>query len=121
MGRHAALLALLWIAPPAGAADDLESATRELARKTAIAAGRDPVAVSWRNLSTLGSAAAAQARAVFDSTLGTRIGVPIAEAQITISENATSFLLVEEFRKGDDRQVWMASWKRSVSTSAPGV
>jgi hypothetical protein len=79
------------------------------------------VAVSWRNLSTLGSAAAAQARAAFDSALGTRIGEPAAEAQITISENATAYLLVEEFRKGDDRQVWMASWKRAATTSAPPV
>ncbi len=116
-GWHAALLALpLWFAPPAGAAEDLQSAAKELGRKTAFAAGREPVAVSWRNLSSLGSAALAQARGSFEAAMrdsGARSGEGAAvEAQVTLSENAASYLLVEEFRKGDDRQVWIASWRR---------
>ena len=117
-GWHAALLALpFWFAPPAGAAEDLQSAAKELGRKTASAVGREPVAVNWRNLSSLGSAALAQARGSFEAALresGARAGEARAvEAQVTLSENAASYLLVEELRKGDDRQVWIASWKRA--------
>lgn len=121
-GWHAALLALpLWIAPPAGAAEDLQSAARELGRKTAFAAGRETVAVTWRNVSSLGSAAVTQARGAFEAALregGARLGEGAAEAQLTISENPSAFLVVEEFRKADDRQVWMASWKRGPVPSA---
>jgi hypothetical protein len=126
-GWHAALLALpLWFAPPAGAAEDLQSAAKELGRKTAFVAGREPVAVSWRNLSSLGSAALAQARGSFEAALresGARTGEAVAvEAQVTLSENAATYLLVEELRKGDDRQVWIASWRRGGGpTSGPAA
>jgi hypothetical protein len=115
----------LWIAPPAGAAEDLQSAARELGRKTAFAAGRETVSVTWRNLSSLGPALTAQSRGTFDVALreaGGRIGdgAP-SEAQITISENPASYLLVEEFRKGDDRQVWIASWKRAGGAASPAA
>jgi hypothetical protein len=120
-GWHAALLALsLWIAPPAGAAEDLQSAARELGRKTASAAGRDAVAVTWRNVSSLGSPALTLARGAFEAALreaGARMGEGAGEAQLTISENASAYLLVEEFRRGDDRQVWMASWKRGLTSA----
>jgi hypothetical protein len=121
-GWHAALLALpMWVAPPAGAADDLNSAARELGRRTAAAAGREAVSVSWRNVSSLGSPAVAQARGAFETALresGARSGEGAAEAQIAISENATSYLLVEEFRKGEERRVWIASWTRAGATPA---
>ena len=122
-GWHAALLALpFWFAPPAGAAEDLQSAAKELGRKTASAIGRDAVAVNWRNLSSLGSAALAQARGSFEAGLreaGARAGETAAvEAQVTLSENPASYLLVEELRKGDDRQVWIASWKRGAAPAS---
>jgi hypothetical protein len=74
--------------------------------------------VAWRNLSSLGSAALEQARGTFESALreaGGRLGdaAPAAEAQITLSETQTEYLLVEEIRKGDERQVWIAGWSRS--------
>jgi hypothetical protein len=101
---------------------DLGSAARELARKTAALAGKgEAVAVGWRNVSSLGAAALAQARGAFESALreaGGRPGdaSPAAEAQITLSENQTEYLLVEEIRKGDDRQVWIAGWNRTSAT-----
>jgi hypothetical protein len=120
-GWRAAFLALaLSIAPAARAAEDLNGAARELARKTAAAIGRgEPVAVAWRNLSSLGTAGLAQARGAFEAALreaGSRPGdpSPVADAQITISENASSYLLVEEVRK----EVWIASWKRTPSGPA---
>jgi hypothetical protein len=84
------------------------------------------VAVTWRNLSSLGPGALAQARDAFDGFLrdaGIRVSevAPVAEAQITMSENATSGLLVEELRKADERPVWIASWNRTVLAAPTGV
>jgi hypothetical protein len=123
-GWHAALLALTFcFAPPAGAAEDLQSAAKELGRKTALAAGREPVAVNWRNLSSLGPAALSQARGSFEAALresGARVTDAAAiQVQLTLSENAAAYLLIEEFRRGEERQVWIASWKREGG-GAPG-
>jgi hypothetical protein len=114
---HAVLSALLFFVPGAKAADDVSGAARELARKTAAFAGKGaPVAVTWRNLSSLESAAA-QARTAFEEALqeaGLRSGdsAPVVEAHVTMSENASQFLLVEEASKGEEHQVWIAAWKR---------
>jgi hypothetical protein len=128
-GWHAVLSALLLFLPRgANAADDLNQATRELARQTAALAGKgEPVAVEWRNASSLGAMGLAQARGAFEAALreaGGRIAedAPPAEAQITLSENPTQFLLVEEARKGDDHHVWIAAWKRATAApAAPAV
>jgi hypothetical protein len=119
-GWHAAISALLLLIPTgAKAAEDLNAAARELARKTVAVVGREPVLVAWRNLSSLGSLELGQARGVFESSLreaGARASeiAPVAEAQITLSENNADYLMVEEIRKGEDRQVMIASWKRSA-------
>ena len=122
-GWSAALPALLLLAAHGVfAADDLKGAARELARKTAAFAGAgQPVSVVWRNLSALGSAELTDARGAFETafksaggTLG-EAGAAV-EARITLSENASQYLLTEEARKGDERQVWFAAWARA----APG-
>ena len=122
---HAVLSALLFFIPlGATAADDVTGAARELARKTAAFAGKGaPVGMTWRNISSLESAAA-QARIAFEAALqeaGLRIGelTPTAELHVTVSENSTQFLLVEEAARGDDHQVWIAFWKRSETAAAP--
>jgi len=111
-----------WLAHPARAAEDLNGAARELARKTAVLAKAEPVTTAWRNLSSLGSPALAQARGAFEAALheaGGRTGDQAAlEAQITLSESQSEYLLVEEIRKGEERQVWIASWKRAANGSA---
>ncbi|MEI9971789.1 MAG: hypothetical protein WDO73_06880 [Ignavibacteriota bacterium] len=83
--------------------------------------------MTWRNLSSLESAAT-DARTAFETAAqdaGLRSGdlPPAIEARITVSENAAQFLLVEEATKGDERQVWIASWKRSepAATILQGV
>jgi len=126
-GWHAAWVALLFfLAPGARAADDLSGAVRELARKTASFAGRgEPVSVAWRNVSSLGSAAFSQARSAFESAVrdaGNRVTevAPVAELHLTLSENQAQYLMVEEARKGEDRQVWIAAWARVESTPAVG-
>lgn len=129
---HAAFTALLFFLPPgATAADDLNGAARELARKTAAFAGREePVSVTWRNAGSLGSLEFNRARGAFEDAVkeaGARVTevAPVAEAHLTLSENQTQYLMVEEIRqlgqipKGDDRQVWIAAWKRA-GTAAPG-
>jgi hypothetical protein len=118
------VLAALWVAHSAAAADDPAAAARELARKTAAFAGKGaPVAVSWRNVSSLDTQFAAQTRADFEVALQEAGAVasliaPVAEASVTLSENASQYLLVEEARKGEDRQVWIAGWKRKASPTA---
>jgi hypothetical protein len=127
-GWHAACLALAvgtW--HPARAADDLTSAARELARKTAGLAKTEPVTTSWRDLSSLGSLALAQARSIFEAAMreaGGRTGEQpgTVEAEITLSENQAEYMLVAEIRKGEERQVWIASWKRaSTGSTAPAA
>ena len=127
-GCSAVLAALLFWAPRhTWAADDLSGAARELARKTASFAGRGgPVSVTWRNLSSLGPVEAAQARAAFETALR-EAGVHPAdtgatvEARVAISENQLQYLLVEEARKGDERQVWIAAWRRAATGGGSGV
>jgi hypothetical protein len=120
---HAVLSALLFFCSGAKAADDAGGAARELARKTVAFAGKGaPVAVTWRNLASQESPAA-QARTAFEEALqeaGLRTGdtSPAVEAHITVSENASQFLLVEEASKGEEHQVWIACWKRSETAAA---
>jgi hypothetical protein len=129
-GWHAVLPALLFLFPPGAlAADSLSGAARELARQTAALAGKgEPVLVVWQNVSSLGPTDLAQARGAFESALaenGARggDGAASAEARITLSENSSQFLLVEEARKGDERHVWIAGWKRAgpATAAAPGI
>ena len=111
---HAALAALVLLDPQAStAADDLPGAARELARKTS-GQFRGAIAASYRNLSSLPDSELARARREFETALGTPAGGESpAEAHLTLSENPTQFLLVEEVRRGDESQVWIAAWKRS--------
>ena len=120
--RRAAWAALLvWAALPASAAENLDGAVRELAAKTALAAGAGtPVSVACRNLSSLDSAEVSRLRAAFEHLLrqaGGRAGQGAAamDVSLTLSENATDYLLVEEARKGDERTVWIAAWKRAAA------
>jgi hypothetical protein len=126
-GWYAALSALLLMASGARAADDLNGAAAILARKTAALAGRgEAVAVSYRNVSSLGSAELAQMRTAFEGALrdaGCRPveSAAVTEARVSISENASQYLLVDEARKGEDRQVWIESWTRAaVALAKPG-
>jgi hypothetical protein len=122
----AVLSALLILLPwDAWAADDMAGAVGELARKTVALAGRgEPVSVSWRNLSPLASGELSQVRSAFDAALreaGARVSeiAPVVDARLTVSGNSSQFLLVEEARKGDERQVWIASWKPPAPSGTP--
>src|ERR1022692_4828555 len=125
-GWSAVLAALLFFLPRyARSADDPAGAARELARRTAAFAGRGAlVAVAWRNVASLDPAAAGQVRAAFESTLeeaGVRVSeiAPAVEVEITLTENQSQYLMVEKSRKGEERQVWIASWKRGTPPAAP--
>jgi hypothetical protein len=127
---HAVLCALPFFIPPcARAADDVIGAAHDLARQTAAFAGPgEPVSVEYRNVSSLGTAGIGQARGAFEAALkeaGLRVSdvAPVAELRLTLSENQSQYLLVEEARKGDERQVWMAAWKRAAPAAAasPGM
>jgi hypothetical protein len=122
---HAVLCALPFLIPSgAHAAEDLNGAAHELARQSAAFAGEgEPVSVEYRNLSSMGPAEIGQARGAFEAALkeaGLRVSevAPVAELRLTFSENQSQYLLVEEARKGDQRQVWMAAWKRAGPAAA---
>lgn len=117
-GCHAIVSALLLLTLPAArAADDVSGAARELARRSAVYGRVDASSVTWRNLSSLGAADLAQARASFEAGLqefGNRNpAAPQVVARITLSQNLTRYLLVEEAQVGEEREVWIASWKRT--------
>ena len=127
---HAVLCALpFFIQPGARAADDVNGAAHDLACQTAAFTGPgQPVSVDYRNVSSLGPAGIGQARGAFEAALkeaGLRVSdvAPVAELRLTLSENQSQYLLVEEARKGDARQVWMAAWKRAAPAAAalPGM
>ena len=111
----------------ARAAEDANSAARELARRSVNLAGRgEPFSATWRNLSALPSGEFTQVRAAFEAAAreaGSRVSeiAPVLEARLTLSENQAEFLLVEEVRKGEERQVWMATWKRGPSRPTGGA
>jgi hypothetical protein len=107
----------------ASAADDLNAAATALARKTAAFAGRgEAVAVAYKNMSDLSPAEWSAVRTKFESALrdaGARAadssaGIGGAEVRLTVSETPTQYLLVEEARRGEDKQVWIASWNRTA-------
>lgn len=120
-GWHAAFSALLLLATGAWADDDLNSAAATLARKTAAFAGRgEAIAFSYRNFSSLGPAELGQIRAAFETAFrdagGRQSDSAATEARISLSENASQYLLVEEARKGDEHQVFIASWARATAS-----
>jgi len=126
--KGSAVLSALLILLPWGAraADDVAGAVRELARKTVALAGRgEPVSISWRNLSSLASGDFNQVRTAFDGAVrdaGGRVSeiAPLVEVRLTLSGNPSQFLMVAEARKGEDRQVWIASWKRTAPAPPAG-
>lgn len=87
-------------------------AARDLARAVSAAVAHEPVAITVKNLSTLGVAETAEIRRVFESELKAP-GQPAAEVHLTVSENPTQFLLVAEVHRGAERQVLMESWPRT--------
>jgi hypothetical protein len=118
-----ALAALLFFVPcAASSAEDLPGVARILARRTAVFAP-GPVALTYRNFSSLPDTSLAQVRSEFEAALpAAPQATPAAEARLTLSENAAEYLLVEEIRKGEESQVWMAAWKgvNSVPASNSG-
>jgi len=113
-GWHAGLAALLFLTPRISpAAEDLPGAARELARKTVgFAGGRTNVGATYQNLSSLPDSDLAQVRHEFEAAVTVSAPASI-DVRITLSESALQYLLVEEVRRGDETQVWMAGWPRA--------
>ena len=88
---------LFFLATPAGA-QDLDSAAREFARKIAAATGRQDVALTVRNTSSLPEADAARVTGVLAAELGVRArpGNDRVPVSVTLSENVQSYLWVAQ-------------------------
>jgi hypothetical protein len=116
----AVLTALLYLLPAdAIAADDLAGAAREVARKTAGFVGKGETAsIAWRNLSSLAPTDVTQLQTALENGLRD-FGVRVAdsggavEMRITVSENQSQYLVAAEVRKGEERQAFIAGWKRN--------
>jgi hypothetical protein len=113
--RLSAAFAILALVPAAGAADDLPSAARELARRTSVLLdGRVP-SETWHNRSGLPDSELDRARREFHASLPGFETAPNGgtEIRLTLSENASQYLLIEEARAGDESQTWIVSWNRN--------
>jgi hypothetical protein len=120
--QAAVIAALLLPIPRAWAADDLNTAAAVLARKTATLASRgEAVAVAYKNMSSLAPDEWNGVRTAFESALRDAgchtADTGAVEVHLTVSETPSQYLLVEEARRGDDRQVWIASWNRTAAES----
>jgi hypothetical protein len=121
-GFCAALAAILFLFPRCSpAAEELPSAVRELARRTAVFLGpRAPAKISYSNISSLTDAAVAGVRHEFEASFPeTGDGTP-SEIRLTLSENQTQYLLIEEIRRGEESRVWITGWNRPPAAAASG-
>jgi hypothetical protein len=119
MPRFAALALLFTVA--AHAADDLPSAARELARRTAAFLGGRVSAETWRNRSSLPDSELDRARREFRAALPGPEFTPngSSEIRLTLSENASQYLLIEEAHAGEESQTWIVSWNRTTPSASP--
>ncbi|HZT29098.1 MAG TPA: hypothetical protein VFA33_04395 [Bryobacteraceae bacterium] len=105
---------------------NLESTARDLARQVAAAAGtREAVLLTARKLSVGGAEELDGIRLAFEAELrsqGMRLtdrpGAP--EVRLTLSQNLTSYLLVAELGRAEERHVLMAAAPRQLS-AVPAV
>jgi len=121
-GWHAVVAALLFLTPRISpAAEDLPGAAKELARKTvSFAGGRVTVGATYRNISSLPDSDLSHVRREFEAALTGGIATVNVDIRITLSESVSQYLLVEEARKGEDTQVWIAGWPRSSGEPVSG-
>jgi hypothetical protein len=115
------LVALFLLATLAGAQDFAFSA-HELARAIGAKTGRLDVALTVRNASSLSEAGAAQVSRTLENELRVRPrpGVDRAVVNVTLSENAQSYLWVAEIRRGEEREVTLLKVARpSPPAAAP--
>ena len=90
-------LTVLFFLATLASAQDLDSAARELARKIAADAGRQAVALTVRNASSLTEAEVGRVSGVLENELGIRAQRPGVErviVNVTLSENVQSYLWV---------------------------
>jgi hypothetical protein len=121
-GWYWAMAALLMAGPPAlKSAENLSSAARELARKTTALLGpRASVVVSYRNRSSLPDSDLGRVRREFEAALPPGSGFGAAyEIRLTLSENVSQYLLIEEARKEEEPQTWIAAWNRTAPAAVP--
>jgi hypothetical protein len=122
-GWYAALTALLLLDPRvSAAAEDLSTAARELARRSATFFGSRALPnVTYRNRSSLPDSELDRARREFDAALppGAAREASSPEARVTLSENAGHYLLIEEARRDEEAQTWIVAWGRTPLTRPP--
>lgn len=121
-GFCAALAAILFLSPGfSPAAEELPGAVKELTRRTEAFLGpRAPAKLSYRNISSLADAVLAGVRREFESSFPEAGEGAPAEIRLTLSENQSQYLLIEEVHKGEESRVWIAGWNRPAAAAALG-
>jgi hypothetical protein len=95
------LLAILFVLTTLASAQELDSAARELARKIATATGRQDIALTVQNSSSMSEAEVARLGGVLETELGVRRARPGSErvaVNVTLSENVQSYLWVAQIQ-----------------------
>jgi len=94
-------------------AETLEDAARELAKNVLGRLAPNQTAhVTARNLSSLGRADVSRVQSSFEQAIRRRVRNPITvEITLTISENVKGYLLIADFKPGDDRIVEMQPYR----------
>jgi hypothetical protein len=93
--------------------ETLEDAARVLAKNVAARLESNETAhVTARNLSSLGRADALRAQSIFEQAIRRRVRNPnTVELTLTISENVKGYLLVADFKRGEERIVEMTPYR----------
>jgi hypothetical protein len=119
------LLALGFLFAAIVCAQNLDSATRELARKIeGVAHGKDIGALTVRNVSSLPEADAAQVRRLLETELRgrpARTGSERVTAQVTLSENIHSYLWVALISDASKQDVVMLSVDRPAAPATAPI
>jgi hypothetical protein len=115
------VLILLLVVPATHAADDLPTAARELASRTAAFLGGRVPSETWRNRSGLPDSELDRARREFHAVLPGPDPTPngSSEIRLTLSENTSQYLLIEEAHAGEESQTWIVSWSRATPSASP--
>jgi hypothetical protein len=115
-------LLLVWFAAALTAATPLGDTARLLARKIAVALPGQAVAVSFRNLSSLSEAEAADVRTALESELRAS-GISFApnaavKVAVTLSENQQDLVFAAEITRGEKRDVALVTRPRTAASPA---
>jgi hypothetical protein len=110
------LLAALFLLAALGSAQDLSSASRELARKIGR---RDVTEITVRNTSELPDSAAGAVQRALEAELRPRARAGGSAVAVTLSENLQGYLWIAEVERGGEREIVFHGFPRRPAAERP--